>query len=374
MNVVRRAVCHSIRWLAAFGLAIIMIPESGNAQQKALQANTEERREYCMKFVDYGLTMYDSLAGELEVEQLVKIWETQTTDENILFVLTVVAEIADQYHRTARNRTNFQIDMLHTCVTNTGTLDTTFLKLWLSEMPTDHPQYAINKWFASMTPEEMEDLNRVIEQSGEDGKDFNNSDQSILGPEAIRAILGEEFEGTHKVVAYTMRNSGRITGCGLKFSHIHYDHIYSMGVPVKISGSFNLLEHPVAILAGLTKIKGENFSFSVNPDGTPKLQQSVFRIDDAYLSDDTGPLIADNQLMKCEDKDYHCRMIIQWDKYVAAIMQNMTSLSYRPAGGNLDVLIRIDWNNPEGGPEQIHKFDLCVLDLMANAEGRIKEN
>ncbi|MEX0828641.1 MAG: hypothetical protein WD032_00160 [Nitrospirales bacterium] len=370
----RRAVNDSILWLAAFSLAIIMIPESGNAQQKALQANTEERRELCMKFVDNGLTMYDSLAGELEVEQLVKIWETGTTNQNLLFLMTVVAEIADQYHRTARNRTNFQIDMLHTCVTNTGTLDTTFLKLWLSKIPTDHPQYAINMWLASMTPEKMEDLNLVAEQSGEDGKDFNNSDQSILGSKAFRAMLGEEFEGTQKVAAYTNRNSGRITGCGLEFSHIHYDHIYSMGVPVKISGSINLLEHPVAILAGVTKIKGENFSFSVNPNGTPNLQLSVFKIDDAYLSADTGPIIADNQLMECEDKDYHCRINFQWDKHAEAIMQNMTSLSYRPAEGNSDVLIRIDWDNAEGGPEQINKFGLCLLDLTANASGIIKEN
>ena len=87
VNVVRRAVFHSIRWLAAFGLAIIMIPESGNAQQKNLQANTEERRELCTKVVDRVLPMYDSLANELEVEQLVKMFETQTTDKNKLFLI-----------------------------------------------------------------------------------------------------------------------------------------------------------------------------------------------------------------------------------------------------------------------------------------------
>jgi len=214
---VRIPVCHLGRWVAAFGLAFIMILETGNAQQSNLKANTEERRELCTQIVDHGLAMYDSLAGELRVEQLIKIWETQTTDENMLFLMTVIAEIANQYQRTARSRMDLQIDMLHTCVTNAGPLDTTFLKLWLSEIPTDHPKYATNKWVASMTPVEMEDLNRAIEQSGKHGEDLNIGDQSILGSEDIRAIVGDKFEGTHNVVAYSRRNSGRITGCGYEF-------------------------------------------------------------------------------------------------------------------------------------------------------------
>jgi len=78
--------------------------------------------------------------------------------------------------------------------------------------------------------------------------------------------------------------------------------------------------------------------------------------------------------MECEDKDYHCRINFQWDKHAAAIMQDMTSLSYRRAEGKSDVLIQIDWDNPEGGPEQVLKFNSCVLDLTANARGRIEEN
>ena len=197
------------------------------------ESESHSRHEYCETLSKVMTDAYSFFEGGGTLDQFKKESEIQAGHsadaDPVSMLILIAAALSANYHEHERSATDLRLDFLHPCVTTEKGMEEIVQSIWIQDK--------------SLSTTQTESL------------DFD--DKGILNPRDHRKLLGEGTTGLQVFKLSERRNGGVITGCGFDFSFGQYDEIYALGGLVKLSGSVNILEHPVTRLAGLLKIKGE---------------------------------------------------------------------------------------------------------------------
>ncbi len=280
--------------LLAVATAVLLSSASFAQSSKLPTAGSDERRENCDQFAGVLDGYYGDLSNGVSIETIGKEIQIELAGSDNQVLAAVVATgllITEYYVLENRSRRELNTDFMYECVTTDVYFDA-----------------VIDSWANSVLPESHELRKPAAVAS------------NALTPGQYYEVFGDALTGTQAMNAYARREDGIVTGCGLEFSHVFYDQIYHMGQPVKISGSLNLMEHPVQILASLLKIKAE--LITVWMESEPRLSHDVQKISDAYMLADDQPLLNNNENFQCDDPEYFCHIAFQWSEAAEAIVNN----------------------------------------------------
>lgn len=351
--------------LATFSAVVIalgcMLSQGAAAQDNPqLAPGTPERRQFCGSFSDYFGETHSDLSSGVSIEQFKKQIAIELAGDEAAseygMILVFGVDMANYYIQQGLSADEMTTDFLFECVTTPHTLFDVLKNWFENEIPQNHS---------------LREMYFQDEVSNAPDDDIQLNDDGSLAPGSYHALLGDEFGGTQSIIAYERRKEGAISACGIEYSHMVYDHQYSQGQPVKISGSINVNEHPVSILAGLIKVKVEKFVLTVS-GSEPQADLEHLDVEQIYVLIDGEPILENTDDFECEDPEYSCHIVFSWEKVADAIINNSLGLAYRPAGGGSDVILGLDMTRPEGAAEQHMKFNTCMLDLMRGAAAKLE--